>query len=164
MDNRQKHVNSRFQGEQQRNQHDFDSELTEGYCRPVKLTSSLFLLSTRREWVCQPKKVGGGGGMAPLVPTPMPMLTILDYHRPIDVNFFKACYPWNVLDLHVGEIHVVPYYSQFYSVILFLLFCTPSTQKSSVGMYSGCDYPYFILQTVYTCFCSFSIALSVSTT
>ena len=33
--------------------------------------------------------------------------------RPIDVNLFKACYPWSVLDLHLGEIHVLPD-SKFY--------------------------------------------------
>ena len=39
-----------------------------------------------------------------------PTLAFLDYnyYRPIDVNLFKGCYPWSVLDLHVGEINVLP--------------------------------------------------------
>ena len=70
------------------------------------------------------------------------MLAFLDYHRPIDVDLFKACYPWSVLDFHVGEIHVVPNHSQFYLVALLILiiFAPHPTQKASVGMYSGCDY------------------------
>ena len=38
----------------------------------------------------------------------IPTLAFLDYYRPIDVDLFKACYPWSVLDLHVEEIHVLP--------------------------------------------------------
>ena len=38
-------------------------------------------------------------------------------YRPIDVNLFKACYPWSVFDLHVGEIHVLPI-SNFYTIML----------------------------------------------
>ena len=41
----------------------------------------------------------------------IPTLAFLDYnnYRPnIDVDLFKACYPWSVLDLHVGENHVLP--------------------------------------------------------
>ena len=38
-----------------------------------------------------------------------PYACFLDYnYRPIDVDLFTACYPWSVLDLHVGEINVLP--------------------------------------------------------
>ena len=30
-------------------------------------------------------------------------LAFLDYYRPIDVDLFKTCYPWSVLDLHVRK-------------------------------------------------------------
>ena len=44
-----------------------------------------------------------------IAPLYIPTLVFLDYnYRPIDVDLFKACYPWSVLDLHVGEIHVLP--------------------------------------------------------
>ena len=40
------------------------------------------------------------------------MLAFLDYYRLIDVDLFKICYLWSVLDLHVEETHVLPV-SQF---------------------------------------------------
>ena len=40
----------------------------------------------------------------------------------IDVDLFKACYPWSVLDLYVEEIHVLPM-SQF------LIFMIPMLLK-----------------------------------
>ena len=39
-----------------------------------QLTGSLFLLSTRQEWVCQPEKVEGT--MAPLAPTLMHFIPV----------------------------------------------------------------------------------------
>ena len=46
-------------------------------------------------------------------PLYIPMLALLDYHRPIDVDLFKACYPQSALDLHVGEIHIVSCHISF---------------------------------------------------
>ena len=82
------------------------------------------------------------------------------------MSIFKAYYPWSVLDLYVGEIHVLPV-SNIYIIML-------RTQKASVGMYSGCDYlvslkilfvyfltlssllpPSILFNCFYTCFCSF---------
>ena len=55
--------------------------------------------------------------------TYIPTLAFLDYnnymYRPIDIDLFKACYPWSVLDLHVGEIHILPV-SNFYIIIDYL--------------------------------------------
>ena len=48
------------------------------------------------------------------------------------MSIFKVYYPWSVLCLYVGEIHVLPV-SNIYIIML-------RTQKASVGMYSGCDY------------------------
>ena len=54
------------------------------------------------------------------------------FYKPIDVDLFKACYTWSVLDLHVGEIYVFPV-SHFLIPMLY-------TQKSKrIGMYSGYD-------------------------
>ena len=39
--------------------------------------------------------------------TSLATLAFLDYYRLID-DLFKACYTWSVLDVHVGEIHVLP--------------------------------------------------------
>ena len=48
--------------------------------------------------------------------TGFPTLAFLDYdYRPIDVDLFKSCYPWSVLDLHLGEINVLPI-SNFYII------------------------------------------------
>ena len=58
------------------------------------------------------------------------MLAFLDYYGPIDVDIFKACYTWSVLDLHVGEIYVLPVSNFFYP---------HATPKASVGIYSS-DY------------------------
>ena len=55
-------------------------------------------------------------------PLYIPTLAFLDYYRPIDVDLFKTCYPWSVLDLHVEEIHVLP-------VSQFLLFMIPMLLK-----------------------------------
>ena len=55
------------------------------------------------------------------------MLAFLDYYRPIDVDLFKTCYPWSVLDLHVEEIHVLP-------VSQFLLFMIPMLLKKYVAV------------------------------
>ena len=60
------------------------------------------------------------------------MLAFLDYYGPID-DLFKACHTWSVLDLHVGEIHVL-------LVSHFIIYDPHATQKASVGMYNGCDY------------------------
>ena len=51
-----------------------------------------------------------------------PTLAFLGYYRPIDVDLFKTCYPWSVLDLHVEEIHVLP-------VSQFLIFMIPMLLK-----------------------------------
>ena len=40
--------------------------------------------------------------------TSLCLLFLISYYRPIDVDIFKACYPWSVLNLYVGEIHVLP--------------------------------------------------------
>ena len=67
-------------------------------------------------------------------------------YRPIDVDLFKACYPWSVLDLHVGEIHILPV-SNFYIII-----DDPhATQKASVGIYdkNGVSDTPFSLSTVH---------------
>ena len=42
------------------------------------------------------------------------MLAFLDYNVDVD-----SCYPWSVLDLHVGEINVLPVYN-FYIIIDYL--------------------------------------------
>ena len=58
-----------------------------------------------------------------------------------DQLLFKACYPWSILDLHVGEINVLTVSN----------FDPHATKKASVGMYSGCDY----LLSLKSCLCIF---------
>ena len=57
-----------------------------------------------------------------------------------------SCYPWSVLDLHVGEINVLPIYN-FYIII----YDPHATQKASIGMHSGCDY-LLCLKILFVCF------------
>ena len=66
--------------------------------------------------------------------TYIPMLAFLDYnnYRPIDVDLFKACYPWSVLDFHVGEILVYqarPFFAR-------RPLPTPSTREKGLAMVS----------------------------
>ena len=94
----------------------------------------------------------------------IPTLTFLDYNINVD-----SCYPWSVLDLHVGEIM---FSLSIIFIILLIIYDPHATQKASVGMYSGCDYllslkilfmcflpsllhPSILFSCFYTCFCSF---------
>ena len=49
--------------------------------------------------------------------TSLRLLFSIIVYRPIDVDLFKTCYLWSVLDLHVEETHVLPV-SQFLLLIL----------------------------------------------
>ena len=78
-------------------------------------------------------------------------------YRPIDVDLFKACYTWSVLDLRVGEIYVLPRpVSQFLFIDLFMI--PMLLKKASVGMYNGCDY----LLSLKILFILFGIAIPTS--
>ena len=64
------------------------------------------------------------------------MLAFLNNYRLTDVDLFKICYPWSVLDLHVEEIHVLPV-----NQVFFIIYDPHATQKRR--MYSG--YCFFCL-------------------
>ena len=61
--------------------------------------------------------------------TSLRLLFFFDNYRPVDVDLFKACYVWSVLDLHVGDINVLPI---SYFILLLIIYDPHATQKASV--------------------------------